>query len=140
MKIAKFLLEYLLAILGAAVCLVITILIWRGVSAYQSMWPAPGAYFIEIMAVCVAAAGMLLSGRALGRAAVWVTAGIVLAFSLLAAFSIGLFYLPVALLLFFAALAADRRAGQPMLGHLGFFFAGGILQAAVILGLANLLM
>jgi hypothetical protein len=140
MKLLTVRLEQILALLGAAFCLVITILVWRGISAYQSMWPAPGAYLIEIVAVCVAGAGMLLSGGAVGRAAVWVSAGIVLAFSLLGAFSVGLYYFPVAVVFILAALVAERRARQPMLGHVGLFFAAGILQAAVILGLANFLM
>jgi hypothetical protein len=139
MKLLNVPLEQILAILGAALCLVITILLWGGISQHQSMWPAPGLYFIEIMAVCVGAAGLLLSGGGLGRAAVWVSAGIVLAFSLLAAFSVGLYYFPVMVLLFLAALAADKRAGKPVLGHLGLFFAAGILQVALTLALAHFL-
>ena len=51
--------EQILASLGAALCLVTTILVWRAIAVYQSMWPAPGLYFIEISAVCVAAAALL---------------------------------------------------------------------------------
>ena len=138
MKLLKIPIDQILALMGAALCLVITILLWGGISLHQTMWPAPGLYFIEIVAVCVAAAGLLLSGGAPGRAAVWVSAGIVMAFSLLAAFSVGLFYFPVGLVFIIAGLAADRRAGQPMLGHVGLFFAAGITQAALILAIAYL--
>ncbi len=34
-----------------SLALVITILVWRTISVYQSMWPAPGLYFIEVVAV-----------------------------------------------------------------------------------------
>jgi hypothetical protein len=139
MKLLNVPIDRILALLGAVFCLAITILVWRGVSANQSMWPAPGLYFIEVAVVCVAAVGLLLGGGAAGRAALWVSAGIVSAFSLLGAFSVGLYYFPVVVLLIFAALAADKRAGQSMLGHMGLFFAAGILQAALILAMAYLL-
>jgi hypothetical protein len=139
MKLKRVPFEQILAILGAVFCLAITILIWGGINQQQSMWPAPGLYFIEIVAICVAAAGLLVSGRPPGRAAVWFSAGIVLAFSLLAAFSVGLYYFPVGLGFIIAGLVADRRAGQPMLGHMGFCIAGGIAQAVLILVLAHLL-
>jgi hypothetical protein len=139
MKLSKVPLEQILANLGAVFCLAITILVWRAVSAYQGMWPVPGLYFIEIVAICACAAGWLLSERAASRAVLWISAGIVLAFSLLAALSVGLYYFPVAVLLVIAALVADMRAGKSMLVHVGLFFAAGIIQAAVILAVANLL-
>ena len=134
----KVSIEQILAILGAVLCLAITIRVWLTISVYQSMWPAPGLYFIEVVAVSVASAGLLLRGGAAARAAVWVSAGIVLAFSLLAALSVGAYYLPVALLLILAALAADIRARQSMFGHAGLFIAAGLLQAAFILAMAYL--
>ena len=138
MKLLKIPFEQILAILGAMACLVITILLWQEITAHQPMWPAPGLYFIEITVVCVASAGLLMRGGVLARALVWVSAGIVLVFSLLAVFSVGVYYFPVALLLIIVALAADIRTRQPMLGHVGLFFAGGILQAALILVTAYL--
>jgi hypothetical protein len=134
----KVSIEQILAILGAVLCLSITILVWRTISVYQSMWPAPGLYFIEISAVCMAAAALLFRTGPAARAAVWVSAGIVLAFSLLAALSVGAYYLPVALLLILAGLAADIRARQSMFVHVGLFFAAGLLQAAFILAMAYL--
>jgi len=139
MKLLKIPIEQILALLGAALCLVITILLWGGISPHQSMWPAPGLYFIEIVVVCAAAAGLLLSGGTPGRAALWVSAGIVLAFSLLAAFSVGVYYFPVAVVFIFAGIAADRRARQTMLAHVGLFFAAAIFQAALIVAMAYLL-
>jgi len=133
MKQAKYSFEQYLAILGAVACLVITILIWRAVSLQQPMWPLPGLYFIEIPAICMAAAGLLLSGGALGRAAVWGSAGILFGFSLLGVFSVGIYYFPVALLLMFTSLAADIRVKQPILAHLGIFLAAGMAQVGLML-------
>jgi hypothetical protein len=139
MRLLRVSIEQILAILGAALCLAVTFMMWRAISVHQSMWPAPGLYFIEVSVVSVASASLSLRGSAPSRAAVWVSAGIVLAFSLLGAFSVGLYYFPVAVLFIFAGFAADIRAGQRLLGHVGLFLAAGIVQAAVILAAAYLL-
>ena len=90
-------LERFLAILGTSICLIVTILIWRSVSAQQPMWPLPALYFIEMVAVSVLTALAVLRGRTGGLAS-WIAAGIFSAFSYLGALSVGFFYLPVALI------------------------------------------
>src|SRR6266498_5485013 len=91
-------LERLLAFLAAVVCLIITIVFWMSVSSHQSMWPLPGLYFIEIGTLSVVSAFLFIRGDPRGQFLTWGAAGVIGAFSILAAFSVGFFYLPVVLL------------------------------------------
>ena len=91
-------LERFLALLAAVVCLIITVVFWLSLSSYQSMWPLPGLYFIEIVTLSVVSAFLFIRGDPQGQFLTWGAAGAIGAFSILAAFSVGFFYLPVALL------------------------------------------
>lgn len=130
--------ERILAILGALACLGITIPIWLSVAANQSMWPLPGLYFIEIVAVSILSA--LAVVRGLGRAglASWVAAGILAAFSILGALSVGFFYLPAAIIFGLLALYSDVRQKRPILAHLGLGALAALAQAALMLALVRL--
>jgi hypothetical protein len=133
MKTTQLSFEHFLPILGTAICLVTSVLVWRWVSSLQAIWPLPGLYFVEIPLVCAVAAGLFLLGGAPGRAAVWSSAGILIAFSLLGAFSVGLYYFPVAVIFIIAALIVDVKAKRSLLVHLAVYFAAALVQGVLML-------
>jgi hypothetical protein len=126
-------LERLLALLAAAVCLIITIVFWLSVSSYQSMWPLPGLYFIEILAFSVVSAFSFIRGDPRGQFLTWGSAGVIGTFSILAAFSVGFFYLPVSLLFAIISVTSDMRNKKHVLAHLVTFLIAGIAQLALML-------
>ena len=132
-------LERFLAILGAAACLLITIVIWRSVSAYQNMWPLPALYLIELPAVSLVAALMLTHGGTSVGFITWAAVGVLVAFSFVGAFSIGFFYLPVALLFLILSIAHDVRCKQHVLAHIGGCLLAALAQAAIMFGAIQLL-
>ena len=126
-------LERFLAILAAVICLTITILLWWSVSAYQTMWPLPGLYFIEMVALGIISAILFVRGDSREQFILWGAAGIISAFSILGALSVGFFYLPVALIFAGIAVTSDLRNKQPIPAHLGVFLIAGIVQLALML-------
>ena len=126
-------LERMLAILAAVVCLSITLVIWIRISAYQGMWPLPGLYFIEMVSLSFISTFIFVRGDPRGSLITWVAAGVMSAFSIIGAFSVGFFYLPVALMLGVISLTWDVRNKQQFLTHLGIFLIAGIVQSALML-------
>ena len=126
-------LERALAVLAAVVCLIITILLWSSVSANQTMWPLPALYFIEMVAFSMISAFIFVRGDRRQQSIVWGTAGVMSAFSILGALSVGFFYLPVALTLAAIAVTSDVRNKQHITAHLGVFLIAGITQVALML-------
>jgi hypothetical protein len=133
MKSVKLSFERSLAVLGALACLVITALIWRSISANQPMWPLPALYFIELPVVGMIAAGLAWLGGPQAQRVAWGAAGIFLAFSLIGAWSVGFFYLPVALIFTAAAAVVDIKDRQAVLPHLGIFLVAGVGQVVLML-------
>ena len=125
--------ERFLASLGFAACVVITNAVWSNVSAQQPMWPLPGLYFIELMLLGAMSAGLFLRGDWRRSAVAWEVAGACSGFVVIGAWSIGLAYLPVAVLFGLTALASDRRAGHNIARHLGLYVIAGIAQAVLML-------
>lgn len=130
--------ERVLAILTAVLCLTITILVWLSVSSYQAMWPLPALYFIEIVTLSILSAFTFVRGDPLGQFMTWGTAGVIGVFSILAAFSVGLFYFPFALIFAILSISSDVRNKKHIAAHLGTFFLAGIGQFAMILMLAEI--
>lgn len=126
-------LERFLAIFAAVVCLIITILFWLSISSYQAMWPLPGLYFLEIVTLSIVTAFMFARGDPRGQYLTWGTAGVIGAFSILAALSVGFFYLPIALIFAGIAVTSDVRNKKNIPAHLGIFLIAGIAQFALIL-------
>jgi hypothetical protein len=126
-------LERFLAILGAVVCLIITLVFWFSISPYESMWPLPGFYFVEIVSLSFISTFIFVRGDPHGSLITWVAAGVMSAFSFLGAASVGFFYLPVALMFSVISLIWDVRNKQQRLTHLGIFLIAGIVQSAVML-------
>src|SRR4030095_10883187 len=126
-------LERFLAILGAVVCLIITLVFWFSISPYERMWPLPGFYFVEIVSLSFISTFIFVRGDPRGSLITWVAAGVMSAFSFLGAASVGFFYLPVALMFSVISLIWDVRNKQQRLTHLGIFLIAGIVQSAVML-------
>ena len=136
---ASRLIERFAVVLAAVGSIAVTAVVWRSVSAYQAMWPLPGLYFIELPAATLAAAIGWSLDRSWARVLTWAVLGIVLGFSFLGAFSVGMFYLPVALLLAMAAISSDLREAQPLAGHIGLCLGAAVAQAALMLFAIRLL-
>src|SRR5512133_3017166 len=126
-------LERILAILAAVVCLIITLIFWFSLSAYQNMWPLPGLYLIEMVALSIISTFLFIRGDPRGSSVTWGAAGVIIAFSILGALSIGFFYLPVALLFGVVSIIWDVRNKQHILAHLGIFLIAGIVQLVLML-------
>src|ERR1041385_823596 len=123
-------LERVLAILAAVICLVVTILFWWSVSALQPMWPLAALYFIEMVTLSIMSAFSFLRGAPYAQFITWSAAGSISAFSIFGAFSVGFFYVPVALLFVVISITADVRNQRGILTHLGIFLIGALAQAA----------
>ncbi len=132
-------LERFLAILGAATCLLITVALWLSVSSYQSMWPLPGLYFIEMAALSIISAVAFVRGGPSGTVITWGAVGIFAAFSIVGAFSVGFLYLPVTLIFAVISVSSDVRNKQPIAPHLAVCLIAGIAQAALMFAAIRLL-
>jgi hypothetical protein len=132
-------LERFLAILGAVVCLIITIPIWWSLSAYQSMWLLPGFYFLEMVLLSILNVFMVIRVSPHRGSIIWATVGVFITFSVLGAFSVGFFYLPVALIFAVLAITLDVRNKQPVAEHLGICLIAGLAQAAMMFAAIRLL-
>ncbi len=132
-------LEKTAATLAAAACLVLTLIVWRSISAYQPIWPLPGLYFVELPTVCIAAAFAWYSDFRGAAVLTWAVTGIVVAFSILGAFSVGTLYMPIALLLAIAGASSDIRRARPLTVHLGVCLVAGMAQAALMFSAIRLL-
>jgi hypothetical protein len=126
-------LERFLAILAVVACLTITILLWWSVSANQTMWPLPGLYFIEMVALSIISAFIFVRGDLREQFIVWGAAGVIGAFSILGSLSVGFFYLPVALIFTVIAIRSDLRNKQHLAAHVGVYLIAGMAQLALML-------
>ena len=128
--------ERFLAILAAVLCLAITILVWWSVSSHQAMWPLPALYFLEILTLSILSALTFVRGDPWGPFLTWGAAGVIGVFSILAALSVGVFYLPIALIFAIISITSDMRNKKQIPAHLSTFFIAAIAQLALILMLA----
>jgi hypothetical protein len=103
------------------------------------MWPLPALYFIEMVTLSIMSAFSFLRGAPYAQFITWSAAGSISAFSILGAFSVGFFYLPVALLFVLISIISDVRNKQNVVAHLGVFVIAGIVQAALMLMVIRLL-
>jgi len=132
-------LERFLAILATTICLIITILFWLSVSTYQNMWPLPGLYFVEMVALSIVSAFIFVRGDPRNKFIIWGAAGLMSAFSILGALSVGFFYLPVALIFAVISATSDVRNKQPIMSRLGVFLIAGIAQLVLMFAAIRLL-
>ena len=91
--------ERILAIAGAGICLVVTVILSGSIGAQQNLWPLPGLYFIEMAVLSLVCALLaFVADNPLSHFITWVSVGIFTGFSILGAWSVGFFYLPVAVI------------------------------------------
>ena len=136
------LLERLLAIAGGIICWVVCIRTWQVVlldysPGGQAVWPLPGLYLLEMMVLSLVGTFAAFHDRAELRrdwgSVTWAVAGIFLAFAVMGAWSIGLFFLPTALLFVVVAILADARQKRNALAHVVVYMIAGLAQAALML-------
>lgn len=131
--------ERFLAILGAAACLIITTRIWQVVALNQPIWPFPALYLIEMMALSLIAVVFIVQDHPLAGAVAWAIIGAYLGFAVMGAWSVGFYFLPVALPFAIAALSIVRRRKQRALAYFTLSIAAGLLQAALMFAVIQLL-
>lgn len=132
-------LEQFLAILAAVVCLIVTVRIWQVLAPEQPMWPLPGAYLVEILALSMAVAGAVCVDSPAAGFVSWVAFGATVGFALLAAFTVGFLYVPVAVLIAIAGALLVRRKHSSLVLHLCLAIVAGAAQAGLILAVVRLL-
>jgi len=104
------------------------------------MWPLPALYFVEMAALSVVVALLVFfDGSPLCKFIIWAALGIFIAFSILGAWSVGFFYLLVAILFGVIAIRSDGRNKQPIAAHIGVCLIAGLLQVALMLAAIRLL-
>ncbi len=134
--------ERFLAITGTIVCIIISARIWQVLSPGQPMWPLPNGYLLEMILVSIIGMFGILENDSkqtvLKEWLTWTTVGILSAFAVMGAWSIGFFFIPVALIFLAAALLAGRRRHRNLATHLGMGFLAAILQIVLMLAIIRL--
>lgn len=135
-------LERILAILGAAICLVISVGLWQAIRVDQPMWPFPDLFLFEIAAVsCLCTGSIWSNGRRLvSRHGIlaWATIEVILGFMILGAFSIGFAHIPTASLLASAAILSSFRQRQNLIMLPGVCLAVALAQAVFMLAVIQI--
>jgi len=104
------------------------------------MWPLPALYFVEMAALSVVVALLVFfDGSPLCKFIIWAALGIFIAFSILGAWSVGFFYLLVAILFGVIAIRSDLRDKQPVAAHIAVCLIAGLLQVVLMLAAIRLL-
>ena len=131
--------EKILAAIDVLICLIISVYIWQVFSPRQAMWPLPGVYLVEIFLLSASVAYVVFRDADPGGAVIWGTLGAVCAFTLLAAWTVGLLYLPVIVLLGVTGILFLRRRRQRVWIHLAIAAVAAIAQGALILAAIQIL-
>jgi hypothetical protein len=134
-----FALERVLAAVAAAICLIVTVIVWATVGQQQDIWLLPALYLLEVAAASLLGLWGIYRHDAAGSLLAWATAGVLFGFTILGALSVGFFYLPVAGLLGLAALWQDRQDWSRLPLHLGLALLAAVAQAALMLSLIRVL-
>lgn len=132
-------LERWLPAAAAIACLILTVRLWQVIGSDQPMWPLPAAYLLEVLALAAAAGLTSALGTAAGALVTWIAVGAMAAFSVLAAFSVGMFYAPILLLLLVGGMLAAWRQRRRAPVFLACAVVAALLEAGIILGVARLL-
>ena len=136
-------LERFLVVIGATVCLIVSTCIWLVFSKQQVMWPLPDLYLLEMLAASALATFDILSNGlrqfSLRGILIWTAVGVLLAFVVMGAWSIGFLFAPVAGLFAIAAILSDRRHGRNLVVHLGVGSVAALAQVALMLAVIRFL-
>jgi hypothetical protein len=107
------------------------------------MWPLPSLYLLEMIVVSFTGLFSLLKDDATHLAAVavltWVAVGMLAAFVVMGLWSIGLLFLPVAVIFVIAAILANRRQHRNLIVHVGVGVLAAIIQVALMLAVIRFL-
>jgi hypothetical protein len=134
-------LEILLAAGGALDCLAVVIVfsLQQGAGAgnsFDSLWPFPGLYFLEIGLIGLGAlafvAGNGQTGTSRWNSLPWIGAGILLTFVILGGFSIGPYLLPGMIFILLAGILGDYRQRGNWPSHFMLFLLAAMVQAFVL--------
>jgi hypothetical protein len=134
-------LEWVLSVLGAINCILIPILF--ALSQIQvpdgnlsDIWPLPAIYFLEIISLgilCViAVAKNQNQPKSLWSGIPWICSGILFAFVILGAWTIGFYLIPAMILFLIVGIMGDRRIKGDIALHLIYFVSGGIAQSILV--------
>lgn len=138
-KTTTFALERFLAVIAAAISLTVSIRIGQVVGGQQPVWPLPGLYLVEMVALSVIAMIGLARDTVSGGAVSWVVVGVLGAFVVMGAWSVGLVFLPVALIFASTAILSTRRHRRNMRLRIGLGIAAGAAQIVLMFAAIRLL-
>lgn len=137
-------LEWSVALIAAIDCLAVAFLFSLNQStlpgnSFSNLWPIPGLYFLELVALAVLALVSVsihnTSQSLFWHSFPWFAAGIMLAFVVLGAWSIGSFLIPALLAFLLKGLLVDLRVFQNgSLNYITYLLVSVILLALAILG------
>jgi len=130
--------ELIIAGIGTTVCLVITMAIWSSLVSNQPIWLLPGAYFLELMAGAVICFLAFLISLQRASLISWIYSGILVVFSILTGFTVGLLYFPVFIIFLGLSIYSDLKHKRPILAHLGIFLGAGVIQSGVMLAIVRI--
>ena len=99
------------------------------------MWPLPGLYFLEMLALSVVSSFIFVRGDLRSRFITWGAAGAMGVFSILGALTVGFFYLPIALITAGISFTSAVRNKQRFTAHWLSFILGAIAQVALMLAI-----
>jgi hypothetical protein len=134
LRMRPYKLDRILAIAGTVLCLAVTAVLWISIGAQQGLWPLPALYFIEMALLSMVCALLVFfDGSPLGRFIIWGAVGIFTGFSILGAWSVGFFYLPVAIIFAVIAVRSDLKNKQPIVVHIGAGLLAGMVQVVLML-------
>jgi hypothetical protein len=105
----------------------------------QSMWPLPALYLVEMLALSTVAAAATIYGVPTSGIMLWIATGALLAFAMLAMFSIGLFYLPITGLFAVTAILSTWRSRSSALISVALAIGAATVQVIVIFAVISLL-
>jgi hypothetical protein len=138
-QVASRSIERFLAVTCVVVCLGTTAQVWLVFGSQQPMWPLPGLYLVEVLLLTVAVVVVVVRDASLGGSVIWGAAGAITAFAILGAWSVGLVYLPVIVLLITIGTLYLRRRKERFPIHLALGAAAALAQGAVMLAVIRTL-
>ena len=133
--------EWVFSVLGAINYVLVSILfsfsqIQLSDGDLSNIWPFPAIYFLEMITLgimCViAVARNKIQPKSIWSGIPWICSGILFAFVILGAWTIGFYLIPAMVLFFIVGIMADRRINGDIALHLIYFVSGGIAQSILV--------
>jgi hypothetical protein len=101
-----------------------------------SIFPLPGVYFIELIAIGILCflAVFLLNNQSISiwSGISWICSGLLFAFIILGAWTIGFYLIPGMLMLLAVSIMIDKRTQGEIALHLIYFIAAGLSQGVLV--------